>query len=146
MNRKGFTLVELLATILILALLLGIGTYSIISIINSSKQKNYELLINNTKSAAETYYQECKFSNNSGIPCTDNNKDGKYETSLGDLVTYGYLKGNDTLKNGNNKGKYTIVNPNDKVDISNCSINISYDNGKVKVTAITSSGSCPTEY
>ena len=144
MNQKGFTLVELLATIIILALMIGIGTYSITSIIRNSKQKNYENLIDSIKSGAETYYQECKYANNSGITCSYDN--GKYTTTLGDMVTYGYLKGNDTIKteqNNNINGRYTIVNPNDNKSISNCAIEIAFTGGKIIVTDITNSGSCP---
>ena len=42
-NNLGFTLVELIATIVILALVMGISTYSISAIINNAKEKNYEL-------------------------------------------------------------------------------------------------------
>ena len=40
LNRKGFTLVELLATIAILAIVMGIATFSITAIIKNSKEKN----------------------------------------------------------------------------------------------------------
>ena len=138
MNRKGFTLVELLATLIILAVVMSLGTYSIISIINNSKNKNYDLLISNIKDSAETYYQECRFANNSGITCT---KDGDgYTTTLGDLVEYGYLKGNSTDDNK----KYTIVNPLDDKSIATCQIRVSYNND-ITITAINPTGSCPTQ-
>ena len=62
MNKKGFTLVELLATIILLAIVLSLSSIAIIGIINSSKEKNYEQLISNIKDGAEVYYQECKYS------------------------------------------------------------------------------------
>lgn len=61
-NNKGYTLVELIATIVILALVMGIGAYSITAIINSSKEKNYELLIKEIKNAVELVYQDCVIS------------------------------------------------------------------------------------
>ncbi len=137
MNNKGFTLVELLATIVVLALVVSIGAYSITNIIKKTKDENYKLLIEHIRSAAELYYQECKFSNNSGITCSS---DGT--VTLGDLVLYGYLKGNSTDTND----RSSLINPNDEVNISSCKIKVTYSSGKVNVSAVTTSGSCPTEY
>lgn len=138
MNRKGFTLVELLATLIILAIVMSLGTYSIINIINNSKNKNYDVLISNIKDSAETYYQECKFAQNSIITCT---KDGDgYTITLGDLVTYGYLKGNSK----DDEKKFTIVNPKDNNSIAACTINVTYNNG-IAITANNPTGSCPTQ-
>ena len=136
LNKKGFTLVELIATIVVLALVVSISAYAITNIINSAKEKNYELLIKNIKDASETYYQECKYSNNSGITCNDN-------VTLQDLVNYGYLKGNGTGDN-----KMVIVNPKDNINIGECSIAIKYENGKLTITKEkkTNNGSCPEEY
>lgn len=136
-NNLGFTLIELIATIVILTLVMGISTYSISAIIKNSKEKNYELLINNIKDAAETYYQECKYSNNTGITCSS---DGT--TTLGQLVTYGYLKSNDSESSSSQK----IVNPKDNKDITNCQIQITYNAGSIEVKANEPTGSCPTEY
>ncbi len=138
-NNKGFTLIELLATIVILVLVIGLGSYAITNIIKNSKEENYKLLVKNVKDAAELYYQECKFanSNNTGITCTSD-----WTVTLGNLVSYGYLKGNDTDSNK----KFTIVNPKDNVNISSCKIKINYSGGKVNVSAVNPSGSCPTSY
>lgn len=129
LNKKGFTLVELIATIVVLALVVSISAYAITNIINSAKEKNYDLLIKNIKDASETYYQECKYSNNSGITCDDTVK-------LQDLVNYGYLKGNGTKDN-----KMEIINPKDNKNIGACSIAVKNENGK-----LTIEGSCPKEY
>lgn len=140
LNNKGFTLVELLATIAILAIVMGIATFSITAIIKNSKEKNYQLLITNIKDAAETYYQECKYSNNTGITCSKNN-DGSLKTTLGELLTYGYLKGNGT------EGTNVITNPQkNDTDISSCSIIIKYNNGSIKVENDNSTvnENCPT--
>lgn len=140
LNNKGFTLVELLATIAILALVMGIATFSITVILNKSKEKNYQLLITSIKDAAETYYQECKYSNNTGINC-NKNTDGSLKTTLGELLTYGYLKGNGT------EGKNVITNPQkNDVDISSCSIIIKYNNGSINVENdnFTVNENCPT--
>lgn len=138
-NNAGFTLVELLVTIILLALVAGIGAYSITSIMEKSKEENYNILIKNIQSAAETYYQECKYSNNDSISCNKaNNKDNEYSISLGSLVTYGYLKGNTK----NNDNTYTIENPLNNQSIANCEIIVKYENGKVTVTN-NSGNNCP---
>ena len=139
MNNRGFTLVELLATLILLALVIGLGSVAITSLINNAKNKNYALLITNIKDGAEVYYQECKYANNSRITCTGNANNG-YTITLGELVTYGYVKGNST----DESKKYTIVNPLDDENIKNCQIKVTYTSGKTSVSAINPSGSCPT--
>ena len=55
MNNKGFTLVELLATIVILGIVMGIATYGVISAIDSSKKKSEEIFVSKFASAIESY-------------------------------------------------------------------------------------------
>ena len=57
-NKKGFTLVELIGTILVLGVVVSIIIISIVSIINSSKQKTYLLTENNILKTALTYVKE----------------------------------------------------------------------------------------
>lgn len=149
MNKKGFTLVELLATILILAIVVSIAGYSIINIIKSSKNENYKQLINNIKDAAEVYYEECRYSKETLYPAFNNNTSAvntfcNGTVSLGDLVKYGFLKGNEK---GNNN-TYTIVNPNDNKSIKDCTINVSYNSttGKLTVSKVSGNSSCPSSY
>ena len=137
LNKKGFTLVELIATIVVLSIVVSIGSYSITNIIKNAKEKDYNLLINNIKDAAETYYQECKYSdntgNNTGIDCN-------IDPTLKDLITYGYLKGN-----GTDDKKMNITNPKDDNDISDCKISINYENNHIKIKTISGPSSCPKE-
>lgn len=130
LNNKGFTLVELLATLILLAIIVGIAGTSITMIIKNSKEKDYQLLVKEVKNAVELYYQECKYVNNN----CDN------QITLGYLVNNGYLKGNSTLENGTT----TIENPNDNVNISECILKYTYNNGKINVEAVTTGNSCPT--
>ena len=142
LNKKGFTLVELIATIVVLALVVSISAYAITNIINSAKEKNYELLIKNIKDASETYYQECKYSNNTGITCNDT-------VTLQELVNYGYLKGNGTEDNKiDNKidNKMKIVNPKNNEYIGDCCIAVKYENGKLTIEDKTNNDSCPKKY
>lgn len=149
-NNKGFTLVELIVTIVLLSLLAGIGTYSVISIINKSKLENYNLLITNIRSAAESYYQECKYSKETIRSMFDNDDNANnfcknYTVTLGNLVNYGYLKGNKKVTSGTNKDKYTIENPLTGDSISNCKIKITYNSdSSMVVTTQNSLTGCPT--
>jgi len=142
-DRRGFTLVELIATLVVLALVMSIGSYSIVNLINKSKDENYKILIENINSAANLYYQECRYGDNI-VTCNGSyDSDGKIYTlsgvTLGTLVTNGFLKGN-----GEGDSKLTtLVNPNDNQEISGCEIKITYSDGKVKVTPVSSDGSCP---
>lgn len=55
MNNKGFTLVEILAAIVILGLVMGIGVSGVTSFINNSKKKSEEIFVGKFKSAVIEY-------------------------------------------------------------------------------------------
>ena len=136
MNNKGFTLVELVATVLILGLVMGIGGLSITKLIQNNKKKSYELLITEIKESLNAYYQECRYADS---PPTCGNVGS---VLLGDLVDEGFLKGNSTINTGANKGKFTLVNPNTGDNIYNCSIDWEYSNGGFIITD-KSGDKCP---
>lgn len=54
-SRKGFTLVELLVTIILLGIVGGIIIYNMTSVSNSSKETEYERFVAKVKSAAAVY-------------------------------------------------------------------------------------------
>ena len=58
MNRKGFTLVELLAVIVILAVLITIATPNIMGLLNGSKKNTTEIVLNNLRDATTGYVKE----------------------------------------------------------------------------------------
>lgn len=132
LNRKGFTLVELIATILILALVVGIGSYTITQIIKGSKEKNYQLLINEIRNAVEEYHIECNYGGESDS-CDS-------EFALGFLVSNGYLKGNKAVEGGS----LELVNPLDDKVITECEISYSYSDGEYTITSKSSGNSCPS--
>jgi len=85
-NKKGFTLVELLAVIIVLSLILAIAVPSVNKYLKASKEKAYEVQINNMLEAAETYantYREI-------LPQNDGD-----ETT----ITLGQLKAEGLIKN-----------------------------------------------
>lgn len=57
LNRKGFTLVELLAVIVILAIVVGIALTTVLPTLKKSRQEAYELTANTAADYLEKQYQ-----------------------------------------------------------------------------------------
>ena len=57
-NNKGFTLIEVLATIFVVSLIFGVGFYFVTKTINDSKEKTKLISLSNIKSAALLYAKE----------------------------------------------------------------------------------------
>lgn len=55
MNNKGFTLVEMLAVVVVLAIVMGIATNSVISYIDTSKKKSEKIFVDKIDNAIEGY-------------------------------------------------------------------------------------------
>ena len=79
-NKKGFTLVELLVVLVILAIIMSIAIPSITSSIERSRQKERDSKIELIKSAAELYVDRHKNTLSNGSIITIEN-----------LITYGLL-------------------------------------------------------
>ena len=90
LNKKGYTLIELLAVILIIGLILVLSTYGIIKSIKSSKEKVTTLSEKSIKEAAETYATEKNDDSNYWLDITD--KENKYFcTTIEELMNKGLL-------------------------------------------------------
>jgi len=90
LNKKGYTLIELLAVILIIGLILVFSTYGIIKAIKSSKEKATALSEKSIKEAAETYATEKNDDSNYWLDITD--KENKYFcTTIEELMNKGLL-------------------------------------------------------
>ena len=76
LNRKGYTLIELLAVILIISLIITLSIFGIIKAINSSKEKAATLSEKSIKEAAETYATEKNDDSSYWLDITD--KENKY--------------------------------------------------------------------
>lgn len=63
MNKKGFTLIELIITIALLAIIATISFVSITNIIKEGKVKNCETLVNNIKMATSEYVSDNRYGN-----------------------------------------------------------------------------------
>ena len=100
MQKKGFTLVELMGVLIIIGVLSLILIPVISGIIKEQKQKQYEQQIINIELAAKNLGSD----NLSILP----EKDGEYMyLTLGQLKSMGYMEG-------------SIINPNSKEEISDC--------------------------
>ena len=104
LNRKGYTLIELLAVILIIGLILGFSTYGIINAFNTSKNKSLTISINSIKEAAETYATEKNDDSSYWLDITD--KENKYFCiTIEELMNKGLLD-----KKANIKSKLNLIN------------------------------------
>lgn len=86
MKRKGFTLVELLAVLVILGMLSLIVVPNVISVMKNQKNNLYNTQINLIIDAAEGYVAENVFS------ITDEELANGYSIYLKDLYQKGYLQ------------------------------------------------------
>ena len=149
LNHKGFTLVEVLAVIVIIGVLSGIAIPNVMTSINASKNSSEKILIDNIKTAAQSLYEEvdnktelkdttnnniviksCKYVNSNDEECDasqQNNVDCKYKRciieniQLQTLVDNGFLKASDVKDNGNNN---KLINSKTGEDIGECIITI----------------------
>lgn len=85
MNNKGFTLIELIVVVAIIALLSLVLTPNVISLINKNKVNSYNDTIKSIEMAAATYVSDNRYG--LGITCTDNEK----KVTLKTLVEAGAL-------------------------------------------------------
>ena len=72
MNRKGFTLIELIATIAILAVIALISFVSITKVLEKSRIDNCNILVENIKTSAEEYVSDNRY-NSTFVNKVDNN-------------------------------------------------------------------------
>lgn len=63
MNRRGFTLIELIVTIALLAIIALISFVSINGVIKQNKINNCNILVNNIKNATSEYVSDNRYKN-----------------------------------------------------------------------------------
>ena len=61
MNNKGFTLVEMLATVVILGAVMGIATYNVIGAINKSRERSEKLFVSKLETVIQSYISDNRF-------------------------------------------------------------------------------------
>ena len=100
MNRKGFTLIEVIMVIAIIAILSIILIPNVMVLINENKKRSCEKMIDNIESAAKMYVNQNKYE--LGFDCSSTPKGITLKT----LVDAGYLGGE--LVNPINKEKISL--------------------------------------
>lgn len=106
LKKKGFTLVELLATIIVLGILIGITIYVTTSVIGRSKKKSYQVTISQIEKNGNNYLIE---NSNRLFFLTNSTKEYEYQcVIIENLVDYGYLDNNITDSNYTDDDKVSL--------------------------------------
>ena len=118
LNRKGFTLIEMLAVVVILGVLMTIMVPVVGHLIDENKKNNFESLKSGIFSATKTYLSDFRYEIVvSGLPCNNSNDEKDVASVNGEaltgskiplrtLVTKKYLKGD--VKNPFNRENLNI--------------------------------------
>ncbi len=106
MNKKGFTLVEVLAVVVILSIILSMATFGVMNIRRNSLQKLVDTKISNLESSAIIYGQE----NQNELTETCNIDEVDYDFCK--LVNVKYLIENEyyTTNEANSENKKDLIN------------------------------------
>ena len=108
-NNKGFTLIELLAIIAITAIILGVGTYGIIDLVNKSNEKSSLISETSIKESASLYADEA------GDSLWIDPGSGNYKyycITIEELINKGIIKKNAKLPKGIDKYNYVSIKKN----------------------------------
>ena len=113
MNKKGFTLTEIIVVIVLISILIAIAVPSILSIRNRINQRLLESKKDTILVAAELYGQD-----NSQLFITD-----EFIITVGELVNAGYVE-KDVEENGENctDSFGCVINPVDNTSLNNVKI------------------------
>lgn len=122
MNKKGFTLVELLAVLVLISLLMGLAIPGINRISNNMKKKSYNQKIKLIESAAELWGQDNKTRLQADTKCSS-------EISKCKKITIAVLINENYLDSDNNSGKY--INPKNDEDMKDCIVFVYKQNKRV---------------
>lgn len=136
-DNKGFTLVEVLAVVVIIGILGGLTAKGVLSSINTGKEASYKLMINSIVTASQTLYEELEYGGSKILSYNyDNNQNisqGKevtinnnntITTNLQTLVSNGFLSGSSGFTDEDESGNKYLIDPKSKENIGNCEITI----------------------
>ena len=137
-DNKGFTLVEVLAVVVIIGILGGLTAKGVLSSINTGKEASYKLMINSIVTASQTLYEELEYGgskiwsynydNNQNISQGDevtiNTNTNTINTNLQTLVSNGFLSGSSGFTDEDESGNKYLIDPKSKKNIGSCEITI----------------------
>lgn len=114
MNKNGFTLIETIMVIAILALLMLILVPNVISLINKNNIKSCQNLEASIKNAAKVYVTNNKYQ--LGFNCNTSEKTSTVTISIQNLIDSGDLKlqNNELVNPKNNE----VIQPNEIVEVT----------------------------
>ena len=131
MGNKGFTLIEMLAVVLILSIIMGIATNGVISYINTSKIKSEKIFVDKIANYIDSYivlygssmntigneytFKKCKklTKNNDELECIYSNS---YDVTAIELNSFSLDK---ITEGNNNEGYANLVEKDDLVNPGN---------------------------
>ena len=171
LNQKGFTLVEVIATVVIITVLTIVVIPSVFSSLNASKEKSYEIMVANIITASKELYEEVYSNELLGVADTSvlyqYNTNGNTNeiitiasntitTNLQTLVSNGFLSGSnneDCTESNSNCNTKILIEPKEQKNIGSCIIEIKrniLNNNKVTYEVSSASTStedipCPTD-
>ena len=132
MNNKGFTLVEILAVVVLLGIIIIIVAPNISKSNDNTKKKLLDNKINQIKKVAVTYGQDNK--NEFENECTiDGNKYDCIEIKVSNLIENNYI---------NAESDNNIINPYNNKKLNNCIIQVYKKYGKIYAVWKNKSGDC----
>lgn len=137
-TNRGFTLIEVLATLAIIAILGLVAIPSVLSTIRKGENSSYYLLIGDIKVAGQQLFEELEYSKttlfkydstgktNESIQITKKGtNENQISTNLQSLVSNGFLTGvQNNEKFSANANDKVILNPKNNNDMGNCPIKI----------------------
>ncbi len=158
-DNKGFTLVEVLAVVVIIGILGGLTAKGVLSSINTGKEASYKLMINSIVTASQTLYEELEYGGSTIWEYSySNNEVGKkgtkvevndksINTNLQTLVSNGFLSGSSGFNDEDESGNKYLIDPKSKKNIGSCEITITKsDDIYLVVPVVGSDPICPKKY
>lgn len=140
MGKRGFTLVEMLAAIILLAILMGFATVSYSKALKRGREKSFDIAVNSFSDAVISAYTDCSANLSDNSFCTNHSLPNVGSTDtiyLSELVRYQYIE---QVKNPYNTNQNCDDNSYVKVTRKNVNVknnNNSLDTEDIDIDLVT---------